>query len=64
VAPTSYSFEVSGTSFTGNPVPGTAQTIDVVLPNQDATVKIRYTATCGGITSKKSAALEIPVTAS
>ena len=64
VAPTSYSFEVSGTSFTGNPVPGTQQTIDIVLPNQDATVKIRYTATCGDITSKKSGALEIPVTAS
>jgi len=64
VAPTSYSFEVSGTSFTGNPVPGTAQSIDIVLPSADATVKIRYTATCGGITSKKSDTLEIPVTAS
>jgi eukaryotic-like serine/threonine-protein kinase len=64
VTPTSYSFEVTGTSFTGNPVPGTAASIDIVLPMQDATVKVRYTATCDGVTSKKSGVLEIPVTAS
>jgi eukaryotic-like serine/threonine-protein kinase len=64
VAPTAYNFEVQGTSFGGNPVAGNATSIDIVLPMADATVKVRYTATCDSLTSKKSGWLTIPVTAS